>query len=415
MSPSPTSSRLLSCLGRFLLTGMGLLLLTTPANGQFQLSDGDRVVLLGNTLIEREQRYGYWETALTARFPGRKITFRNLGWSGDTVFGHARAGFGNVADGFRHLKEHTLALKPTVLLIGYGTNESFDGPEGLPRFIKGYETLLDALAPTKARLVLLSPLRQEDPGRPLPDPTAQNKNLRLYADAIRDLAKKRGAVFVDLYEPLVYAWRGMPAAPLTDNGIHPTAWGYWKSALVLERGLRPRDEQVQIEVGPTVSARGATVTQVERAKDRLTFRLRLDTLPPPPPPGAGSPPGGSFAWPWTVSISGLPEGMWAWRIDGQEIMTPTQRVWRRGSHPQRGPDYEQAEKLRQAIVAKNELYFHRWRPQNETYLFGFRKHEQGKNAREIPLFDPLVAEKEAEIAKLAVPIERKWELKRVEK
>ena len=58
-----------------------------------KLDDGDRVVFLGNTLIEREQRYGWWELALTARFPGKKVTFRNLGWSGDTVFGEARAGY----------------------------------------------------------------------------------------------------------------------------------------------------------------------------------------------------------------------------------------------------------------------------------------------------------------------------------
>ena len=69
------------------------------------------------------------------------------------------------------------------------------------------------------------------------------------------------------------------------------------------------------------------------------------------------------------------------------------------------PDLEQAERLRQAIIAKNQLYFYRWRPQNETYLFGFRKHEQGNNAREIPLFDPLVAAKEEEIARLEVPVD----------
>ena len=64
----------------------------------------------------------------------------------------------------------------------------------------------------------------------------------------------------------------------------------------------------------------------------------------------------------------------------------------------------QSERLRQTIVAKNRLYFYRWRPENETYLFGFRKHEQGQNAREIPQFDPLIAEKEKEIAKLRVPV-----------
>ncbi len=32
---------------------------------KFEFQPGDRVVLLGNTLIEREQAYGYWELALT--------------------------------------------------------------------------------------------------------------------------------------------------------------------------------------------------------------------------------------------------------------------------------------------------------------------------------------------------------------
>src|SRR5439155_18042355 len=58
------------------------------------------------------------------------------------------------------------------------------------------------------------------------------------------------------------------------------------------------------------------------------------------------------------------------------------------------------EPLRQAIVAKNELFFYRWRPQNETYLFGFRKHEQGNNAKEVAEFDPLVAKAEEEIERI---------------
>jgi hypothetical protein len=57
------------------------------------------------------------------------------------------------------------------------------------------------------------------------------------------------------------------------------------------------------------------------------------------------------------------------------------------------------EKLRGEIVAKNVHYFNRYRPQNETYLFGFRKHEQGQNAREVPLFDDLVKEAEKRIAR----------------
>ena len=53
-----------------------------------------------------------------------------------------------------------------------------------------------------------------------------------------------------------------------------------------------------------------------------------------------------------------------------------------------------------SIRKKNELFFHRWRPENWTYLFGFRKHEQGQNAGEIPKFEPLISEWEGIIAGL---------------
>jgi len=58
------------------------------------------------------------------------------------------------------------------------------------------------------------------------------------------------------------------------------------------------------------------------------------------------------------------------------------------------------ENLRRAVIAKDTLFFNRWRPQNETYLFGFRKHEQGQNAKEIPMFDPLIAQGDEAIQKL---------------
>jgi lysophospholipase L1-like esterase len=306
------------------LVALLALLPVAPAAEAFALRDGDRVVWLGSTLIEREQRSGWWELALTTRFAGKNVTFRNLGWSGDTVFGDAHVGFAytrtgtaNVATGFRHLIDHTLSLRPTVLLIAYGTNESFAGPEGLPRFVKGLDTLLDTLAPAKARVVLLSPLRQGTMPAPLPDPAKANRNLRLYADAIRDVAKRRGLGFVDLYDLLGDIGKVEPA--VTDNGIHLTEAGYRWSAPLLEKGLG---------------------------------------------------------------------------LAGQPAAT------------------EHREKLRRAIVAKNELYFHRWRPQNETYLFGFRKHGQGKNAREVPQFDPLIEAKEKEIAALALPRKHTYELKK---
>jgi lysophospholipase L1-like esterase len=367
---------------------------------ELELRDGDRVVLLGNTLIEREQRYGYWEAALTSRYPDRNITFRNLGWSGDTVWGEARARFGTAADGFKHLKEHVVGLKPTVILVGYGTNESFAGEAGLPRFLDGLDKLLAVLGGTKARVVLLSPLKHEDLGRPLPDPTAANRDLKRYRDALESVARKRGNPFVDLYGTISES-----QGPLTDNGMHLTGYGYWRTAEVVEGGLLGADGGWRVRVGGEKSQADGTKVESERASPPR-FKLadtRLPLAPPETPRGVEQP--GRV-----LTVAGLPAGRHTLRIDGKAVTTAGAEDWARGVRLEAGPEFEQAEQLRRTVVAKNREYFYRWRPQNETYLFGFRKHEQGNNAAEVPLFDPIVEKLEKEIAKLRVPVAHVYEI-----
>ena len=65
------------------------------------LHSGDRVALVGGGLIERARLNGYLESALTLG-AGPKVSglkFRNLGWSGDTVFNDARSYFGKPKEG----------------------------------------------------------------------------------------------------------------------------------------------------------------------------------------------------------------------------------------------------------------------------------------------------------------------------
>ena len=386
------------------------------------IGPGDRVVFLGNTFIERDQSYGYLETALTLRHPGRPIVFRNLGWSGDTVFGVARASFDPPPVGFQRLKEHVLAEKPTVLLVGYGAVESFDGADGLPKFRDGLKTLLDTLAESKARIILLSPLRQEDLGRPLPDPARHNEDLRLYRDELRQVARERGLAFVDLFD--------LPADsphPLTDDGLHPTAFGYWYLALGIERALRAEPARVyapdplnwylkfDADQANRVEARvtnGMTLSKVIVEPDRVAFQILDDILPFPSPP-AGPARKHDAEPDRSLKIEQLPPGRYVLKIDGKEISSGHSAPdFARGLRLERGPEFDQVEALRAAIVRKNQLYFYRWRPQNETYLFGFRKHEQGRNGAEIVQFDPLIAEQESAIARLSVPVAHTYELTR---
>ena len=86
------------------------------------LHKGDRVALVGGGLIERARLNGYLESALTLG-AGPKVSglkFRNLGWSGDTVFNDARSYFGKPQEGRDRLKKIIAEWKPSVVLLNYG-------------------------------------------------------------------------------------------------------------------------------------------------------------------------------------------------------------------------------------------------------------------------------------------------------
>jgi hypothetical protein len=146
--------------------------------------------------------------------------------------------------------------------------------------------------------------------------------------------------------------------------------------------------------------------------DEIRFLAHDRRLPLAPAP-AEAPREHLAVAPRIVRAFGLPAGTYALKIDGQQLAVGSQRAWLDGIVIAGGPERAQAEQLREAIVEKNLLYFHRWRPQNVTYLFGFRKHEQVNTAVEIPQFDPLVAEREATIRSLAVPAEHDYQLSKV--
>jgi hypothetical protein len=93
-----------------------------------KLAKGDRVVLVGNTLAERMQQHGHFETLLHSRFPELELVVRNLGWSADEISLRPRS---------KDFKDHGHTLgdhQASVILAFFGFNESFAGPEGLSRF-----------------------------------------------------------------------------------------------------------------------------------------------------------------------------------------------------------------------------------------------------------------------------------------
>jgi len=210
-----------------------------PATAQqrLELEKGDRVILIGNTLAEREQYFGRFETLLHARFPEHQLAVRNLGWSADEL---------NLRPRSQDFKDHGHTLsdhKADVILAFFGFNESFAGLEGLDAFKSELDKFITSTLASKyngetaPRLALISPIAHEDLGqRTLPSGEKNNQNIALYTEAMAEVAARHDVPFVDLFEPSkkLYAESDQP---LTINGVHLSDYGYLQVAPFLVNGL----------------------------------------------------------------------------------------------------------------------------------------------------------------------------------
>lgn len=385
-----------------------------------EFRQNDRIAWVGGAFVERDQLYGYLETLLTTALPEKNLTFRNLGWSGDTVEGHARAVFGTPADGFQRLLKDIKEAKPTLIMVCYGANEAHAGDAGVAAFEANYRKLLDQLVKaTGARLALVTPHRMEFVSPGLPDPSIYNNKLPAYVGTIKKIAAERDCALVDLSD-LLSGTTSQPDAPrssgesLTDNGIHFTAYGYWKVAPQIAKRLGVERKMIDIVIdteAKTHQASGATLADVEIKSDRIRFTATSEQLPLAPSKAELE-----YVTPAKVALRITVKGLakdkqWAVLCDGQEVRLSGDGHLEHGGLVLAGPETEQVETLRKTIHYKNELWFHRHRPQNETYLFLFRKHEQGRNAAEIPQFDPLIEAEEKKIAELKKPQPHTYEIK----
>ena len=389
----------------------------------FALRTGDRVVLVGDTLIEREQRFGFLETELLARFPQAKVRFRNLGWSADTVEGISRAYFDAASVGHDRLIEQVNSLKPTVLIVGYGMAESFAGEAGLGTFADGLNQFLDRVATDAREVVLLAPIAHEAAPAPFPDPTAHNRALAAYSAVIGRVASERGYRFIDLFRSLRRYMVGgdrtkRDTTPLTSNGIHLTEAGYWRLALEVARGLAltPTPIGVTLDADGTVrEAVGMKVDRMEVSDGGLAFVAKADRLPTATSSkSAGPEPNDSQARFTRLAVEGLPTGRYTLAVDGEKVATGSSRQWSKGVRltAPSFPANVRTSELRRLVHRKNRLYFHRYRPQNITYLLGFRKYEQGQNAKEIEQLDRSITEAESAIGELRRPEDHRFMLMR---
>lgn len=210
--------------------------------GQFALNDSDVIVSAGGENTLAAQQSAYLETLLTRDASPKRIYFRDMAWEGDTVSQQWRIlNFGPWPYQLRR-------VGATVVLAQFGQMESLRGKPGLAEFVDGYDRLLNELSETTHRIVLVSPIPFEKSDPPFPDLSARNCDVALYVEAIRNLAAKRGMLFVDLFN--VPGKRADRIHPLTRDGIHLMPHGQWVVACETARQLGFNVERDEVSSGP---------------------------------------------------------------------------------------------------------------------------------------------------------------------
>ena len=209
------------------------------------LQANDNIALVGGNLCSRMQEFGHFETELHLRFPAHRLTVRNLCDAGNTpgfqphsarmepwafpganAF-HTAGGLDRDSDpqGFFPSADEWLEMvEADVILAFFGWSESFAGPEGLDNFKAelsnwvDYTLLSEYNGESEPRIALVSPAAYADVTDRLdvPDGTVENENLRLYADAIREVAAEKGLPFIDLFAA---SRKWFAAEDLTTDGV----------------------------------------------------------------------------------------------------------------------------------------------------------------------------------------------------
>jgi glucose/arabinose dehydrogenase len=242
--------------------------------GPLELKKGDHICIIGGTVAERMQHYGWLETLIHSRFPDYELVFRNMGYSGDEVDGWQNSNhrmrsmsFGSQDEWLSgngpcpqpsklsprdkgKVRENRFELtntKADVIFAFYGYNESFAGEAGLAKFKSDVDAFIKHTLGQKyngksaPQLVLFSPIAQEfiaDSNLPSKEVVAAtNARIKTYSAAMAEVAKANNVAFVDLQEAT--AGDREPGKTLTINGIHQNEMGDSLIAAAGEKGLFP--------------------------------------------------------------------------------------------------------------------------------------------------------------------------------
>lgn len=357
--------RVVSCLAMLVLAGF-----PAPAPAEdFFFKDGDRVVMMGDSITEQHLYSNYVEMWTVTRFPAWNITFRNVGIGGDRSVG-----------GNSRFKRDVLPHQATAMTVDFGMNDGGYGPFGEPGFktyMGGLQGIADQAKKAGVRVAWVTPQPLDNGNQGPTALTDYNQTLEKYSAGVKTIADKNGGLFVDQFHPyLAVLDKARGANPKYDritagDAVHPGAPGQALMAASILKGLHlpPQVSSVEIDLASSAAAKtvNCKVTDLAREGDKVRFQ-RLDAALPFFPEEARS----ILKWApllselnvYTLKVSGLKSATYEVRLGGKAVAKYSAEELAKGVNLAdaaltMGPVAEQVKKVKTAIEEKNRFHHQR--------------------------------------------------------
>lgn len=430
---NPFSSKHHRYLSAGMLLGATLMAVRTQAAPQddFFFRDGDRVMILGDSITEQRQYSTLIESFVLSRFPAWNISFRNTGVSGDRMGLTSRGGLDK---GFAR---DIGWLKPTAVTIDFGMNDARAGESGYKTYVENAATLADKFAAIKTRVAFITPSSEERYEAGQPAGSAYNVLLRKYSDGLKNVALQKQTVFVDQLTPMITTIEAGRAAGvlsptqggprLIPDGVHPNPGGHRVMATYILKGLNAPALVSSVEIDAKtggVNAQKARVTEVKTG-DTLEFTRHDEALPWPYRRSTPSPDTElSLKLPgftplddlsrYTLQVKNLTAPAYKLSIDDQETGIFPRELLAAGVNLtlRAGPITKQATQLLMAVLDKNVIFFNGWRtvqiPAIPEWLP--RDYVEAARQKEMDRYNARLAEAEKTINALRITRAHRWKL-----
>lgn len=421
-----------------------LALCSVGRGADFLIHDGDRVVFLGDSITEQRLYTTYIEAYVLTREPGWKLSFRNVGWGGDTSWLRQRAhpdeaklfaaDDASQKEMIEKAVENGLArdvfpLKPTFVTVNFGMNDhSYQAfrEDIFKAYVRSQTEIAKLLKVHAARVAFLTPQPIEEK-RPDPDQDVRNQSLWRFSDGLRQVAADTGSAFVDQFDPyMTMLLRERPQHPNSCVGggdaVHPGPIGHTVMAWAILKGLGAAALVSSAEIDyatKTATTQRCKISVLNVSPGTIRFDRDDDALPMPIDEKAQEAlklaPILEDLDRYELRVTGLPTGTYELTIDSESVGKAASEELARGWNlaTQAGPITRQAQHILNLVVQKNNLYYTRWRM---VQLYSFPDWAKGPEneklrAEQLRKLDAEIEDAESSINQARKPLIHHFELR----